>query len=130
MARFGSLGVRDRRSAAPSEKASRISWARPFGVLIVEGPLHTMSHMADKGTTLAIDLFCGCGGISAGLRDAGFHVIAGADIEPNYICTFRHNFPDAHAVTDDLTRLDPSEFMRRFDLRVGQLGILAGGPPC
>jgi DNA (cytosine-5)-methyltransferase 1 len=86
--------------------------------------------MESKGTALAIDLFCGCGGISAGLRDAGFRVIAGADIEPHYICTFRHNFPAAQAVTDDLTRLDPAEFMQRFDLKVGQLDILAGGPPC
>lgn len=36
----------------------------------------------------AIDMFCGCGGISAGLRQAGFKVIAGADVEPKYLDTF------------------------------------------
>ena len=27
-----------------------------------------------------IDLFCGCGGMSKGLSDAGLHIIAGIDI--------------------------------------------------
>ena len=89
-----------------------------------------MSHMVGERTYVAVDLFCGCGGISAGLRDSGVRVIAGADIEPNYICTFRHNFPEAQAVTDDLSKLDPSKFMQRLGLKEGQLDILAGGPPC
>ncbi|MGA8763642.1 MAG: DNA cytosine methyltransferase [Candidatus Sulfotelmatobacter sp.] len=86
--------------------------------------------MSSTDLPLAIDLFCGCGGISAGLRDAGFRVIAGADIEPNYICTFRHNFPHAQAITDNLTLVDPHQLMKRMDIQPGQLDILAGGPPC
>ena len=41
----------------------------------------------------AIDLFCGCGGISVGLRAAGFNVIAGVDIEPTYLAHFPITFP-------------------------------------
>jgi len=37
------------------------------------------------GKPKAIDLFCGCGGISVGLQKAGFKVIAGIDIEKNIL---------------------------------------------
>ncbi len=92
--------------------------------------LHTMSLVTSAKLPLAIDLFCGCGGISAGLRDAGFRVVAGADVEPKYACTFRHNFGDAQMVADDLRRLSPGDFMNRLQLARGELDLLAGGPPC
>ena len=78
----------------------------------------------------AIDLFCGCGGISAGLNKAGFRIIAGADIEPKYLDTFSHNFPDALSIKDDLAKLDPAEFMEKVGLKPGELDLLSGGPPC
>ena len=78
----------------------------------------------------AIDLFCGCGGISAGLRSAGFEVIAGADIEPKYIATFQRNFPDALHMNVDLTDYTPVSLMKELGISPGELGLLAGGPPC
>ncbi len=75
-------------------------------------------------------MFCGCGGISSGLRSAGFRIIAGADIQPNYICTFKHNFPEAETITDDLSKVTPEEIMQRLNLASGDLDLLAGGPPC
>jgi DNA (cytosine-5)-methyltransferase 1 len=92
--------------------------------------MHTISHMNQRYSPVAIDMFCGCGGISAGLRDAGFRILAGTDIEPNYICTFEHNFPEAQAITDDLSQLSPEVLMERLELRPGDLDLLAGGPPC
>ncbi len=83
---------------------------------------------ADKPT--AVDLFCGCGGISAGLRSAGFAVIAGAEIEPRFLATFRANFPAAIAVDADLSKTTPEQFMARIGLQPGALDLLAGGPPC
>lgn len=78
----------------------------------------------------AVDLFSGCGGISCGLRDAGFQVLAGADVERKYISTFRHNFPGAKAITTDLSAIDPSDLLSGLGLRRGELTLLAGGPPC
>lgn len=78
----------------------------------------------------AIDLFCGCGGISAGLRAAGFEVIAGVDIEPNYMATFIHNFPNAKNLQLDLVSISPYDFMELLSIRRGELDLLAGGPPC
>lgn len=77
-----------------------------------------------------IDLFCGCGGLSAGFRDAGYEVLAGIDIEPNYIQTFTENFPEALSVCADASKIDSIELLGKFDLKVGELDLLAGGPPC
>jgi DNA (cytosine-5)-methyltransferase 1 len=89
-----------------------------------------MSHMKTPKSPIAVDLFCGCGGISSGLRDAGFSILAGSDIEPNYICTFKHNFPEAQAITDDLSTLAPEILMERLGIKPGELDLLSGGPPC
>jgi DNA (cytosine-5)-methyltransferase 1 len=86
--------------------------------------------MRESNKPKAIDLFCGCGGISAGLERAGFEVIAGVDIEPNYISTFTHNFPSAKSLELDLSNITPSDFMRTLGLKKGELDLLAGGPPC
>ena len=77
----------------------------------------------------AIDLFSGCGGIAAGLRDAGFDIVAGADIDPRYMSTFRHNFPEASSIVADLSTLDARSFMDQLRLQPGELDLLAGGPP-
>ena len=78
----------------------------------------------------AIDLFCGCGGISVGLKKAGFHVLAGIDIEKKYLATFKHNFPDVKALNTDITTISPQEFMQLVNINPGDLDLLVGGPPC
>ncbi|MDV6344777.1 DNA cytosine methyltransferase [Nitrosomonas sp. Is37] len=78
----------------------------------------------------AIDLFCGCGGITVGLQKAGFDVIAGIDIEKKYLVSFKHNFPSAKALNIDITGISPVEFMQAVDISRGELDLLVGGPPC
>lgn len=78
----------------------------------------------------AVDLFCGCGGISAGLQLAGYEVVAGLDVEKHYIATFAHNFPNAHTITDSIVELSPADFASRIGIEPGELDLLAGGPPC
>src|SRR5579872_4297516 len=41
----------------------------------------------------AIDLFCGAGGLSLGLAEAGFTVLAGADSDPFAMETYAANLP-------------------------------------
>jgi DNA (cytosine-5)-methyltransferase 1 len=78
----------------------------------------------------AVDLFCGCGGISVGLQLSGFEVIAGIDIEKKYLASFVHNFPKAHAMNTDISTISPEEFMRTIGIVPGELDLLVGGPPC
>jgi DNA (cytosine-5)-methyltransferase 1 len=78
----------------------------------------------------AIDLFCGCGGISAGLQMAGYQIVAGMDIEKNFISTFTHNFPHAKAVTQDITKMSPREFSTIIGIQPQELDLMVGGPPC
>jgi DNA (cytosine-5)-methyltransferase 1 len=42
-------------------------------------------------TLTAIDLFCGCGGFSLGLLQAGIEVVAGVDYEPMALATYFYN---------------------------------------
>jgi len=92
--------------------------------------MYTISNIMNTTNLKAIDLFCGCGGISAGLSRAGFKILAGVDIDLKYIDTFTHNFPDALSIKDDLSKIEPNDFMERVGIESGELDLLAGGPPC
>ncbi len=83
-----------------------------------------------KSNKKAIDLFCGCGGISVGIQNAGIDVIAGVDIESSYICSFSKNFPDSQSLILNLSLTHPIEFMEKLNICKGELFLLAGGPPC
>ena len=78
----------------------------------------------------AVDLFCGCGGLSAGLRAAGFDIVAGLDIDRHYIQTFTENFPESESICMDVSKVAPGDLLRRLGLRAGELDLLVGGPPC
>lgn len=93
--------------------------------------MYTISNMKSTLNNLtAIDLFSGCGGISSGLRSAGFKILAGVDVDSKYISTFSHNFPSAKSLIVDLSKVDPVDFMTDIGLRPGELDLLVGGPPC
>ena len=79
----------------------------------------------------AIDLFCGAGGLTLGLKQAGFRVLAGIDIDSVAIETYRANHPDvAFVIEEDIRKIVPEEVMRDLVLRPGELDLLAGCPPC
>lgn len=76
----------------------------------------------------AIDLFCGAGGLSRGLVDAGFQIVGAVDNWSPAIRSYTENFPDHGAVVADLRQ------MSRADIKLLDSGrrpdLLAGGPPC
>jgi DNA (cytosine-5)-methyltransferase 1 len=51
----------------------------------------------------AIDLFCGSGGVTAGLKAAGWRVLAAVDIDPIASGTFQANHPEVHFVQRDIS---------------------------
>ena len=64
----------------------------------------------------AIDLFCGCGGFSTGLLDAGINVIAGFDIDKRAIeaYNYNHNYRGAKGFQADLSKLSGKEILFYF----------------
>ena len=78
----------------------------------------------------AIDLFSGCGGLSLGLKGAGFTVIAAVEIDRKAQETYRLNHPSVRLYPDDIRKLEPAQMLKEMGLKVGELDLLAGCPPC
>jgi DNA (cytosine-5)-methyltransferase 1 len=78
----------------------------------------------------AIDLFCGAGGLTQGLRSAGFQVVGAIDCDDLAIESYRMNHPHTRVWTDDITQVPPERVMEELSLDEGELDLLAGCPPC
>jgi DNA (cytosine-5)-methyltransferase 1 len=79
---------------------------------------------------VTIDLFCGAGGITEGLRQAGFKCLYANDRMPEAIETFRSNHPGTWADCRNIEQVEPHEIRSELKLRKGELDVLVGGPPC
>jgi len=85
-------------------------------------------------TPKAIDLFAGPGGLSLGLKAAGFDTIAAVEMDTDAGKTYRHNIGN-HTLQNDITKYPPKE-LANYLLRENLLGknerlaLVAGGPPC
>lgn len=78
----------------------------------------------------AIDLFCGCGGLTQGLKKAGFCVLGAVDIDPLSIETYKANHPEVVTWKADIRKLKVATIKKKFALNKGSLDLLAGCPPC
>ncbi len=86
------------------------------------------ANMAKRRTV--IDLFCGAGGLSAGLEMAGFTVLAGNDLFEAAGRTFADTHPMAKFIPGRIQDLDTDELLEAAGLKKGELTVLVGGPPC
>ncbi len=78
----------------------------------------------------AIDLFSGAGGLSQGLKQAGFDVVGAVESVPTYAESYQMNHPKTNLKLSDITKIDPEEYMKELGLNPGELDLLAGCPPC
>lgn len=78
----------------------------------------------------AVDLFCGAGGLSAGLEMAGFDVLAGNDFFAAAGKTFEATHPKAKFYGQPIQDLDTDALLSDIGLKRGELTVLVGGPPC
>lgn len=78
----------------------------------------------------AIDLFSGCGGLTLGLKLAGFDVVGAVEIDALASETYALNHPEVRLWQTDIRDLDPESVLAALRLEPGELDLLAGCPPC
>ncbi len=77
-----------------------------------------------------LDLFCGCGGMSWGLHQAGFKILMGIDSDSKSLRTFTYNHPTSQAIEADIAQVNPHTVKETLCLQPEMLDCLIGGPPC
>jgi len=80
---------------------------------------------------IAIDLFAGAGGLSLGLEQAGFDVLAAVEIDPVHSCIHKYNFPNCGMLTQPIEMVDGSSIRKVAGLTPrAKIDLVAGGAPC
>lgn len=84
----------------------------------------------DQGSNIptAVDLFCGAGGLTLGLKKAGFNVIAGVEIDPEIAKTYKVNHPMTKLLIKDIREVTGKEIFELTSLK--KVDLIAGCPPC
>ena len=78
----------------------------------------------------AIDLFCGCGGLTEGLKQASFNVKLAVDNAENPLQSYKLNHPEVSVFCDNICNLSGEYIEKNTGLKKGKLDLLAGCPPC
>lgn len=74
-----------------------------------------------------VDLFCGSGAVTLGLKNAGFRVVCAVDFDPIACATYRANHPEVELIEEDIKKVEPSVFSA---VRPGNLDLLMVCAPC
>jgi len=95
---------------------------------------------AASSRPVAVDLFAGAGGLSLGLEQAGFDVVAAVEYDPVHALVHRYNFPRCQVLCRDVRWLRGADVLGAARLGAARAGrplradaaidLLAGGPSC
>lgn len=76
-----------------------------------------------------VESFCGAGGMSLGLTQAGFDVKFAFDLDAWAVATYKSSMK-SKCVTADIKEITAKEIQKQTELSKGELGLFSGGPPC
>jgi DNA (cytosine-5)-methyltransferase 1 len=79
---------------------------------------------------VAVDLFSGAGGLSLGVEQAGFDVVAAVDVDPIHAAIHAINFPYGAAICTDARALTGARLRELAGLGDEDIDLVVGGPPC
>jgi DNA (cytosine-5)-methyltransferase 1 len=77
---------------------------------------------------IAVDLFSGIGGLSEGMKKAGFKVKCAVEIDMDAIKTFKLNHRKTEIINKDIRKTSIAEIKKLLNEK--ELHLLAGCPPC
>lgn len=76
----------------------------------------------------AIDLFAGGGGLTVGLKRAGFEVVSAVEREKHACATYQANHSEVRLLEQDITEVSGDDLLKLADREA--IDLLAGCPPC
>ncbi|MDR1294617.1 MAG: DNA cytosine methyltransferase [Bifidobacteriaceae bacterium] len=89
---------------------------------------------------VAVDLFAGAGGLSLGLEQSGFDLLASVEYDPVHATTHAFNFPLTEVLCDDMSGVTSAQVHdaarsgwlahHSDEPWDGEIDLIAGGPPC
>jgi DNA (cytosine-5)-methyltransferase 1 len=82
------------------------------------------------GIPVAVDLFSGAGGLTEGLKNAGFLVVSAVEKDLSAAETYSTNHPEVNLIKKDIKELDTASILRGTGVTRRKVDLLAGGPPC
>ena len=77
---------------------------------------------------LAVDLFSGAGGLTQGMKDAGFRVGAAVEVDPVAVDTYKANHPEVFIFRQDLRTVKGVHISASIE--GAPIDLLASCPPC
>lgn len=78
----------------------------------------------------AIDLFCGAGGLSTGLKKSGFRLCLGVDIDETALKTYKYNLKRTKILQEDIKKVTGEKITELTGIKRRDNFLLAGCPPC
>lgn len=87
-----------------------------------------MSKHQNKEVFTAIDLFSGAGGLTIGLKRAGFKVVAAVEVDGEIAKTYQMNHPEVKLLIKDIRNIKGGDLLKLVGLK--KIDLVAGCPPC
>lgn len=76
----------------------------------------------------SIDLFSGAGGLTVGLKNAGFDTVFAVEYNQDFAETFKYNFPKINLLVEDISKITKKQIKELVNDQ--PIDLIVGGPPC